>query len=104
MDRINGKIDIVSQLHDTNTSEIRKILKDLFHISEQVAMKEINTDTKGFMQRETLNRYRPVEVSAPIELSVTQSKNASNQQVLSSNEGNDGIQLVMTSNPVAPIN
>jgi hypothetical protein len=32
------------------------VLKDLFHISEQVAIKEMDTDSKGFLKRE-INRY-----------------------------------------------
>lgn len=32
------------------------MLKDLFHISEQVAIKEMDTDSKGFLKRE-INRY-----------------------------------------------
>jgi len=33
------------------------VLKDLFHISEQVAIKEMDTDSKGFLKREIINRY-----------------------------------------------
>ena len=35
---------------------IRKLLRRLFELSEQVAAKEINHDPVAFLQRETINR------------------------------------------------
>lgn len=42
--------------HDRNLLNIRQVMKNLFDITETVALKEINTDAKGFIRRETLNR------------------------------------------------
>lgn len=37
---------------------MRLVIKNLFDITENVAMKEINADTKGYIQRETIDRFK----------------------------------------------
>ena len=42
--------------HEESLVMIRAVTKQLFDLAEQLATKEINSDPKGFIMRESINR------------------------------------------------
>jgi hypothetical protein len=56
LDQTISTADEFIKQQDRTIMQIRKVMKSLFDITEQVAFKEINSDTQGFLARETINR------------------------------------------------
>ena len=56
LDKAMTDVDSFIKKHDDTILNIRHLVKSLFEITESIAIKEMNTDTKGYLQRETINR------------------------------------------------
>lgn len=56
LDSAITKVEEHIKFQDKTAKDIRLVMKHLFEITEHIAMKEINSDTKGFIRREMINR------------------------------------------------